>query len=402
MFTKKILERYAQVLVWALEQARAGSGGIYRPGDIVSITFHIGGLKLAEAVHKTLLSKGLCPVLELRQTAGMESNFYKLANDQQMEFRTPWCDQLCHSLNGDIYILAPDSISHLVKTDPKKLSRRAIILKQGQKILEKREECGEYGWTLCCLPTAAQAAAAGMTIREYGNEIIRACYLDNNNPVAIWESLTRKSQHIKNWLKQLDIRHVHVESDNIDLSVNIGQDRKWVGFSGCNIPGFEIFTSPDYRGTNGIYYSNMPSYRLGHLIRGVRLEFKQGDVVRATAEEGEDFLRGQLNTDTGAKRLGEFSLTDKRMSPISRFMAETLYDENVGNPNGNCHVAIGNSYSDTYSGNEQLNDEKKSLLGFNDSAIHWDLVNTESKRVTALLKGGVKKVIYDDGIFLVD
>ena len=106
--------------------------------------------------------------------------------------------------------------------------------------------------------------------------------------------------------------------------------------------------------------------------------------------------------DAGACQLGEFSLTDKRFSRIDAFMAHTLFDENYGGEHGNCHVAVGSSYADTYAGSpEELTAERKKELGFNDSALHWDLVNTEPKTVTAMLQGGGSTVIYEDGMFRV-
>ena len=104
--------------------------------------------------------------------------------------------------------------------------------------------------------------------------------------------------------------------------------------------------------------------------------------------------------DKGADKVGEFSLTDKRFSKINRFMANTLYDENFGGPYGNCHIALGASYSNTYTGDSgKLNPDRKRKLGFNESALHWDLVNTEKKRVTAHLKSGEAMVIYENGRF---
>jgi aminopeptidase len=105
--------------------------------------------------------------------------------------------------------------------------------------------------------------------------------------------------------------------------------------------------------------------------------------------------------DKGSNKVGEFSLTDKRFSKIDRFMANTLFDENFGGKHGNCHLALGSSYSDSYLGTAaELTREQKAALGFNDSALHWDLVNTEKKRVTARLKTGDSIPIYEDGIFL--
>ena len=104
--------------------------------------------------------------------------------------------------------------------------------------------------------------------------------------------------------------------------------------------------------------------------------------------------------DKGADKVGEFSLTDKRFSKINRFMANTLYDENYGGHYGNCHIALGASYSNTYAGDgKRLNPARKRQLGFNESALHWDLVNTEKKRVSAHLKSGKALVIYENGRF---
>jgi aminopeptidase len=122
--------------------------------------------------------------------------------------------------------------------------------------------------------------------------------------------------------------------------------------------------------------------------------------VEVAAAEGEEFVKKQLTMDEGASQLGEFSLTDRRHSRIGAFMASTLFDENFGGAHGNCHVAVGASYSDTYAGDQtSLDAAKKASLGFNDSALHWDLVNTEDKTVTALLKGGGSVVIYKGGEF---
>jgi aminopeptidase len=182
--------------------------------------------------------------------------------------------------------------------------------------------------------------------------------------------------------------------------VTPGQQRKWVGISGHNIPSFELFLSPDWRGTEGRFYADQPTYRSGNYVQGVRLEFKTGSVVKAYAEEGDEFLRRQIQMDHGANKLGEFSLTDKRFSRINTFMANTLYDENYGGRSGNCHVALGASYSDTFDGDpKDLVPEKKKELGFNDSALHWDLVNTEKKRVSAHLTSGKCITVYEDGMF---
>ena len=198
------------------------------------------------------------------------------------------------------------------------------------------------------------------------------------------------------------VKFFHIESENVDLEITPGEDRRWVGISGHNIPSFEIFLSPDWRGTRGKFYANQPSYRNGNYVKGVRLEFEKGIAVKIGAQVGEDFLKKQLAMDKGANKLGEFSLTDRRYSKINRFMANTLFDENYGGRYGNCHVALGASYADTYNGDtRKLTKAIKKQLGFNDSALHWDLVNTENKRVVAHLVSGKKITIYENGRFTI-
>ena len=123
------------------------------------------------------------------------------------------------------------------------------------------------------------------------------------------------------------MKSLYIESENIDLTIKPGDRRLWIGVSGHNIPSFEIFTSPDWRGTEGRYFANLPSFRSGNYVEGVRLTFDKGAVTKIEADTGGDFTVKQLSMDRGARRVGEFSLTDKRFSRIDRFMADTLYDE---------------------------------------------------------------------------
>ena len=99
-----------------------------------------------------------------------------------------------------------------------------------------------------------------------------------------------------------------------------------------------------------------------------------------------------------ADKVGEFSMTDKRFSHISKFMAETLYDENIGGREGNCHIALGNSYHDCYNGDpSKVSKSRWRKLGFNDSSVHTDIISTASRTITAYLKDGTSRIIYENG-----
>jgi len=397
MLTKKQLDRYSDVLLWALNTARKEK---FKKNDIVLLRFDLAALRLAEILQGKLLDKGFNPVLRPGLTPLMEHNFYEKANNRQLVFQGPWERKFHESLNGSIYLHAPESLTHLSDIDPKKIGKAAVSRKTLRDILWKREDEGAFSWTLCAMPTEELARQAKLSLGQYTNQVARACYLDKADPVRAWTSVYKDALAVKKWMNSMDVKYFHVESENIDLNIKPGKQRRWIGISGHNIPSFEIFISPDWRGTEGSYYADQPAFRSGNYVEGVRLTFKRGSAVKIGAKKGRQFVEKQLSMDRGAGRVGEFSLTDKRFSKINRFMANTLYDENYGGRHGNCHLAVGSSYSDTYDGDpKELTTEMKEKLGFNDSALHWDLVNTEKKCVTARLKDGKRVVVYENGMF---
>jgi aminopeptidase len=397
MLTDEQLEKYADVLMWGLKTARKGP---FRKNDVILVQYDPAAVCLAGILYKKILESGMNPVQRMGLTVGMERCFYEKADARQLIFRAPGDRELIEHLNGRIFLRAPDSLTHLKDIDPVKIGKFLVSRKLLREIMDRREDQGLYSWTLCTVPTPELVRQAKTTRLSYAAQIISACYLDHDNPVREWEMIYKAVGGIKKWLNALKVSYFHIESKSVDLKVTPGERRKWVGISGHNIPSFEIFLSPDWRGTEGSYYANLPSFRSGNYIEGVRLTFEKGVAIKVQAKTGEDFTAKQLAMDPGASRIGEFSLTDKRFSRIDRFMADTLFDENFGGSYGNCHIAVGSSYTDTYAGNpEEMTKLRKKKLGFNDSALHWDLVNTEQKTVTAHLTTGEKRVVYDDGRF---
>ncbi|MGB4224613.1 MAG: aminopeptidase [Syntrophorhabdus sp.] len=399
VLTTAELEKYADVLLWGLKTARKSK---FKKGDIILIQYENPALPLAEILFKKIVAMGMHPVQRMGLTFGMEKGFFEEADDKQLVFIPPGEKELYENVNGRIFLRAPESLTHLKDIDPARIGTVLVSRKPLKDILDKREEQGFYSWTLCTFPTHELARQAKTTIRHYATQIIKACYLDKENPVQEWESILNNVHGIKKWLNSLKIKTLHIEAKNIDLTITPGEKRKWSGVSGHNIPSFEIFFSPDWRGTEGTYYANLPSFRSGNYVKGIRLTFQKGAVVKIEADEGEQFAIKQLAMDKGASRIGEFSLTDRRFSRIDRFMADTLFDENFGGRHGNSHIAVGSSYTESYTGNQaDMTKQLKEKLGFNDSALHWDLVNTEHKTVTAHLTSGKRLVIYEDGQFKV-
>lgn len=396
VYTPKQLEKYADTLIWGLTTARKG----FRKYDTVLVRCDLEGRELGEAVHRKLVKKGFNVVFRFMATPALEKDFYELSDDKQRGFVAPGDREFYSALNGNVYIHAPASLTHLKGVDTKRQSQVAIARKPLRELMTRNEERGKFGWTLCTYPTEELARQAKLSLKEYAAQIAKACYINEPDPARKWNGIFKEVTAIKKWLNSLPMDTIRTESASMDFEVKLGDRRKFLGVSGHNIPSFEIFTSPDWRGTRGVYYANLPTFRGGNYIEKIRLEFRDGRAVKVSAAKGQDYVRKVMATDRGASQLGEYSLTDRRFSRIDKFMADILFDENHGGKYGNCHVAIGSAYTDTYAGDpSKLTKEAKAKLGFNDSAVHWDMINTEDKKVTATLGNGKKVTIYEKGQF---
>jgi aminopeptidase len=243
------------------------------------------------------------------------------------------------------------------------------------------------------------AKEAGLTLAEYWQQIVQACYLDKADPIAEWRQLYKEIGRISRSLNDLNIEEVHMTGADVDLRLKIGKDRKWCGGGGRNIPSYEIFTSPDWRGTNGWIRINQPLYRYGNIVKGIELWFENGRVVKSKATQNQKVLQEMIATKN-ADKLGEFSMTDADHSRITKFMAETLFDENMGGQFGNSHIALGMAYKDCYKGDPtKLKKADWDKLGYNDSSVHTDVVTTTDRTVSARLPDGSQRVIYENGHF---
>lgn len=397
IFTQCETDNYARVLVWAVKKARDAK---FKKYDNILLRYDADSEPLATAVHKILTEEKFNVTVRVFMAEEMSKNFYTSADDAQIKYLAAGEREFNENINGSIAIFAPRSLTYLKDVNPQRLALSAAARRPLKKILDNREQMGVFGWTLCNYPSAACAEHAGLSLKEYAAQIKKACYLDEKDPVAKWEETTKHTAQICKELYSLKIEQLFLQSDDTDLSVLLGDNRRFLGGRGCNIPSFEIFTSPHMNGVNGVYYADMPSYRSGVLCKGIRLHFKDGRVIKASADAGEKFVKEMIAMDEGSSRLGEFSLTDKRFSKIDRFMANTLYDENFGGKHGNSHIALGQSFADAYSGDQKtFDDAKKKALGFNESSLHWDLINTQDKIVRAKLKGGKSITIYENGQF---
>ncbi|WP_221031451.1 aminopeptidase [Actomonas aquatica] len=392
-----LLDKYADVLInFALN-----SGEGVKPGEVVQLRVPEVAKPLLVALRDAVLKAGAHPLIFFTPD-DISRGFFELASEEQLSFFAEkfyrgTVDQIDHT----VAILAETDKQELTGIPSKKIMAFQKAMKPYMDWRRTKENAGNYTWTLAMYGTQAMADEVGMSLEEYWQEIIQACYLDEDKPAEKWAALYTELYAYKDKLDALPIEKLHVEAENTDIWVQIGENRKWLGGSGRNIPSFELFISPDWRGTDGNIQFTEPLYRYGSLIEGAYLEFKDGCVTKATATKGEDLLREMVAVEN-ADKIGEFSLTDRRFSRITKFMGETLFDENVGGQWGNTHLAVGSAYRDSFTGDPAtVSEEQWAEMGYNNSVVHTDIVATSNRTVTAHLKDGTTQVIYRDGQFTI-
>jgi aminopeptidase len=393
----ELLGKYASVLVnFALND---GEG--IKKNDVVFLVTQVPGIPLAKEVYRSIIRSGGVPVVQVIEDDFKLMLLLEGSEEQLSFFPEKYYRGMADAADHSIRILADRDPLYLAQADARKVLLHGRSTKPYREWLDAKEDAGRFTWTLCLYGTEGNAREAGLTLREYWEQIGRACFLADADPIATWRGVYGEMQRVLGELNTMPIVSLRVESKETDLVVGLGDKRRWLGGRGRNIPSFEIFTSPDWRLVSGTIFFDLPLYRYGQIIRDIRLEIREGLIKKATAGQNENLLLemiGQLNAD----KIGEFSLTDRRFSRITRFMAETLFDENYGGTYGNTHLAVGKAYHDACSmDTKNISEEEFASLGFNASPEHCDIIATSDRRVTATLTDHSKKVIYEGGEFKV-
>jgi aminopeptidase len=245
------------------------------------------------------------------------------------------------------------------------------------KTFLQRAAKGEMRWTYAMFPTNAYAQDAEMGLAEYEDFVYNACLGDVNDPIGYWKRFSATQQKIVDWLKGK--KRVRITAPETDLRFSI-EGRTFINCSGHeNMPDGEVFTGPVENSMNGQVYFSYPTIENGREVTGVRLWFENGRVVKATADKNEDFLIKTLDTDEGARRVGEFAFGTNK--GITRFTRQILFDEKIG---GSFHMALGASYPETG--------------GINESAIHWDMICDMRQGGKVTVDG---ELLYQNGNFVI-
>ena len=298
------------------------------------------------AVYEELIRAGAFPIVRLAPSEASEI-FFKLGKPHHFTSITPIQRAMANYLDGSIYIDSSPNTRALSTVDPKK---QALYSRTTKPL---REKMMKKKWCLTLFPTQAYAQDAEMSLSEFEDFVYSATFTDTKNPIAAWQALAKKQERLIRKLR--GARRIRIIGPETDLSFSV-QGRVFINSDGHhNMPCGEIFTGPVENTAEGYIKYSYPVCHAGREVDGIRLVFRKGKVVEATAEKNEKFLTTMLDMDNGARRLGEFGIGTNY--GIRKFIKNILFDEKIG---GSIHLALGQSYSETG--------------GRNQSALHWDMI----------------------------
>lgn len=344
------IQRAAQVLVHYCIGARKG--------DRLAIRSEPAAQALILEVYREALRAGAHPELDLT-LPGLDALTFQEASDEQLSYIPEARRLFLEEYEAYLHIDAQENTKSLNGVKPE---RAAIVRKASEALnlaLLRRSNAenpyapGSLRWNRFLFPTNAYAQDAGMSLADFEEFVYRACYLDDEDPVARWRELSRQQERLVQWLKGKQT--IHLRGQDTDLTFSI-EGRTFINDDGhFNMPGGEFFTGPLETSANGYIRYSFPCSFQGRAVEDVRLRFENGVAVEARAGQGQDYLDKMLAMDAGARRIGEFAFGNNRN--VDRYIRHTLFDEKMG---GTVHLALGASIPQTG--------------GVNVSALHWDMV----------------------------
>ena len=348
-------------------------------GDVVEIAAAPLAMPLIEAVTEAVIKAGGHPFWTAR-SEHLNELLIELGSDEQLSFVQPTAMHRVETVDVHIGLWAEENCRYLGAVDPARQAKAQAARKPIFKRFVNRIATGDLRWVGTQFPTEASAQDADRSLRAYEHFVFRAGLLHLPDPVAAWREVHERQERVREMLqptKELRFRVPATdEHDGTDLTVNI-DGGTWINCAGTeNFPDGEVFTGP--QGAEGHVNYAFPAVYNGREVEGVRLAFKGGRVVDASARKNEAFLFQMLDQDEGARGLGEIAIGTNYA--IDTFTRNTLFDEKIG---GTFHAAVGAGIPE--SGNT------------NDSALHWDMVCDLRTGGTIEADG---KVFHRDGRFL--
>lgn len=358
------LDKLADVLVRYSTRVKAG--------DLISITSDPVAMPLVEAVYEACVRAGGHPYW-IPRTEAMQEYLLTHGSDEQLQFVSPIEMHRAKTIDVFFAFWAETNTKFLGKVDPKRSAMHQAARRPTLKVFMERAALTAAGkpgglrWCGTLFPTSANAQDAEMSTREYTDFVFRAGLLHLPDPVAAWQQVHERQERVRTYLQGKRELHFRVPAhnghDGTDLRVDVSK-ATWINCAGQeNFPDGEVFAGPTLPshaggggfGAEGHVNYTFPAVYQGREVEGVRLRFKNGRVVDASAKKNEAFLIEMLDQDAGARTMGEIAIGTNYS--ITDFSRNTLFDEKIG---GTFHAAVGAGYPESGCSNE--------------SGLHWDMV----------------------------
>jgi len=338
-------EKLAAVLV--------GYSVAVKKDDLVRISGSPAASALIIEIYRKVLEAGGHPFVRMAPD-DLQEVFLKTASPEQLQYISPLAKFEVETIDCSIGLWAEQNTRALTNCDPERMRISAAARRPISEIFLKRAAEGKLRWVGTQFPTNASAQDAEMSLAEYEDFVFAAGHLDKPDPVACWKRISEQQQRLVDYLQgRRDLRIVAANGTDLRMSV---AGRRWINCDGHeNFPDGEVFTGPVLDSVEGTIRFSFPAVHHGREVLDVRLTFRSGRVVDASAAKGEDYLLKMLDTDEGSRLVGEIAFGCNYQ--IRRYTKNTLFDEKIG---GTMHLALGAGYPET--GND------------NRSGLHWDMV----------------------------
>jgi aminopeptidase len=307
---------------------------------------------LIAAVYEEVLAAGGQPVVSMSFDE-QQSTYFERASDAQLDWISPLQTWAADDADCRIAIGADTNTRELSGIPPERQTKRRAATRHLMEKTMRRSAEGAHRWVYTLYPTNAYAADAEMSLSEFEGFYYRACLADDSDPLGAWKRASEETRRLADWANGRS--EVHVTAPGTDIRLGVEARTFIPCFGDRNMPDGEFFTGPVEDSVEGEVSFHLPAMVGGREVAGVRFKFEGGKIVDASAERGEEFLIKLIDTDDGARRLGELGIGTNY--GIATGTKEILLDEKIG---GTVHLAIGMSYPETG--------------GVNDSAVHWDMV----------------------------
>ena len=383
------------------------------PGQDLMITAPIEALPLVRKITDYAYKSGAGVVTPIFSDPEMVLSRYRNALDSSFDQAANWLyDGMGAAFDNNTARLAivGDDPMLLANEDPEKVGR--VNKANSQALTPARERITRFdiNWNIVAWPGLAWAKRMFPDLPEneaqakLAEAIFSASRVNVSNPIEAWNNHNKNLRKRSNWLNQQNFASLHFSGPGTDLTVGLADGHEWMGGASLarngitcnpNIPSEEVFTTPHCMKVQGKVSSTKPLSHQGTLIDNICVKFEAGSITEAHASKGEEVLLKVLDSDEGARRLGEVALVP-HSSPISQsglLFYNTLFDENAAS-----HIALGQCYSKCFKDGENLSKDEIIKRGGNSSMIHIDwMIGSEEINVDGMNSNGASIPIFRNG-----